>query len=362
MKCVAYRLKGAVILGALMLAGGCTEDVGGPAIAEHPTFTTVEDDQLAQIQAMYGGEADFVQMAAEEPSFAGYHIEDGGLIGLTADQGRRDAVLAILERHLSAPSDGFPLPPVREVRVVERPFLDLARYRNLLHTRMGEIPDFEWLDLDEVHNRVSLKVSSSEGQVTAWRIAEELNIPLGALDVFIGPPIQITADLTSRIRPVVGGLETVSEATEYANGTWEHTCTYGFNAVFAGELVFFTNSHCTREMYKDDISPSPFYQDAPFGLSSGEVGSEHEDPNGWDCSGVSDDPCRYSDAAAILLSVDEDSIGLGKLARTLSRATDDNKGSTTIDSSNPTFEVFGKQSYPSSGQEVNVLGRTGGWR
>ncbi|MDZ7779481.1 MAG: hypothetical protein U5R14_06000 [Gemmatimonadota bacterium] len=97
-------------------------------------------------------------------------------------------------------------------------------------------------------------------------------------------------------------------------------------------------------------------------MASGEVGSEHEDPDGWDCSAVSDDLCRYSDAAAILLSVDEDSIGLGKIARTLSRATDDNKGSTTIDSSDPTFEVFGKDSYPSSGQEVNVVGYTGGWR
>lgn len=141
-------------------------------------------------------------------------------------------------------------------------------------------------------------------------------------------------------------------------------CAFGFNAITSsGSNVFFTNSHCTKWQFSLS-GVTEAYQ--IFGTNpSGLIGLEWIDPAGWDCTPWWQpwlpDWCRNSDAAAFIHASQPDSIGFGFIARTLSRSTGPLKGSTTINPSNPRFQITSKALYPGGGSVVNKMGPRGGW-
>ena len=99
---------------------------------------------------------------------------------------------------------------------------------------------------------------------------------------------RVSPRLTDRIRPVRGGLG-IFEADSAS-------CTLGFVPVNAGQIGFFTNSHCTDQFWGADVAP--LYQVASL-LAADSIGRETRDTVSFPCGFRDRKKCRYSDAALI---------------------------------------------------------------
>jgi len=123
-----------------------------------------------------------------------------------------------------------------------------------------------------------------------------------------------------------------------------------------GVAAFITNGHCTYEVWATD--GTPFYQ--AWVRSADSIGAELDDPEAVHTC-LLFFPCRYSESA---LSGYADGVdfAVGTIARTTWRSTSSSQdGSTTIDSSNPYFDIFWVDKYPSRGETVNKMGYKTGW-
>ena len=137
-------------------------------------------------------------------------------------------------------------------------------------------------------------------------------------------------------------------------------CTLGFNALRDGVAAFITASHCTEELWAADSTP--FHQSVV--RPADYIGAELDDPEPvrtchWGI--FFNFPCRHSDAALSEYADDVD-FAVGTIARTTVRSASSSlDGSTTIDSSNPYFDIFWVDKYPSHGETVHKMGVTTGW-
>ena len=169
-----------------------------------------------------------------------------------------------------------------------------------------------------------------------------------------------TQTLRNRLRPVRGGTQIKMETPE---GVGWGPCTLGFSATRvrgsgAAADAFITNSHCTNEIAR--LDGTPIFQSEH--LPDHYIGVELDDPGTHTCLARSlGYGCRYSDAALFEYADDVD-FEVGRIGRTTWRSTNPTRsGSIIINGSDPYFEVFWTDKYPSHGETVHKVGRTTGW-
>ena len=329
-------------------------------------------------QLDYLGELEFERLAAQQPAFAGYFYEGSTLVVHVNRPEVGSTARGLVRNRLAAAAVADPqsVPERLEVRQVEFSFSQLRDWRNAAYDTLFAMRGITFLDLDEVHNRISVGVVGDGDAPQVWDALLRQGIPHRAIDVVVtGPVLSDThgaADggsvapvaaaptaltLRDHIRPVRGGTLITMES---ADGDYIGRCTLGFSARRAGVDVFITNSHCTEETARTDgtLAYQPSQSDANYiGVELNDRGTD------WWCRRflIGFFKCRHSDAA--LFGYDEDAdFKKGTIARTIRRSTNPSEsGSTIIDSANPYFDVFWADRYPSAGETVDKVGQKTGW-
>jgi len=198
-----------------------------------------------------------------------------------------------------------------------------------------------FVDADEAANRVRIGVERGY-LVQARGLVARLGLPAAAVIVEETEPIQLTASLRDRVRPIVGGLQINFPG---------YLCTLGFNAVRNAQNSFITNSHCTKT--QGGTEGTPYWQPTQT-VDPVQIGTEVDDPayfrrtNGC----PKGRRCRWSDASRAVYASGIQ-FSLGRIAQT----TGANNNSVTISGS---FSITAEGS-ASVGQAVNKVGRTTGW-
>jgi hypothetical protein len=221
-----------------------------------------------------------------------------------------------------------------------------AQHQRLLP--LFELDGVVFTDADETRGRFLVGVLN-RGLETAIRARlQALGVSSSDVDVVATEPIVEMADLRSRVRPLVGGLQ-----LRFDN----FLCTLGFNAGLGAGHGFVVNSHCTTK--ESVVNATDYYQ--PLDQVSGDyIGQEIIDPpffqkiNGCPKGKV----CRYSDAAYVQLASNLDpntAADRGAIAKTAGV----NNGSLVISGKfTITSELVGNATVNTV---VNKVGRTTGW-
>ena len=92
------------------LLAGCSESVEAPLEVEPQRAVVTTDREIQEIQDLFLGERDFVAIAATEPAFAGYYVEDQTLVAAVSDMTRETAVRGLVES--SVPDLQSDRPPI----------------------------------------------------------------------------------------------------------------------------------------------------------------------------------------------------------------------------------------------------------
>lgn len=319
-----------------------TDDL--PALAPPATLPGLMPDDLS-------GESAFRQMAAVDPSFAGFFFEgDEGdeLVALSTTGSLSPQGRSLLEG-LTLGTDGTGASPV-SVRRSTYSFVQLSAWRELLGPTIWESHDVSALDLDEFNNRLTVFLVVGTGEEAIRTSAQRLGVPDAALGFEVsGETVPASArqqTLRSRIRPVRGGIQIGPSG-----------CTYGFNALFNGDTVMVMNSHCTVGMFR--LDGDKIYQP----LNGNLIGEEISDPTWYNCAvWPFERKCRKSDSAIVRLSLPSTDIGLYQIARTQWRSYGiGSRGSIDIDQDNPYFTVGYEISNISTGTYLDKIGQQTGW-
>ena len=115
------------------LLAGCSESVEAPLEVEPQRAVVTTDREIQEIQDLFLGERDFVEIAATEPAFAGYYVEDQTLVAAVSGMTRETAVRGLVESRvpdLQRTAEGQ-FNSAIEVRAVAYSFHQLSRWRNL---------------------------------------------------------------------------------------------------------------------------------------------------------------------------------------------------------------------------------------
>lgn len=297
-------------------------------------------------------EQPFVEIAEAVPSFGGFFVEEGTLVGLVSDPSDASAVAQALNA-LRADEPALASLSI-ETRPADYSFRELAAWRDLAfdHALVAFDGVFT-LDLDERSNRVEIGIESEALREPVMEVLSEFGVPEDAV-VFqrAAPDVPLAESLTDRLRPVRGGNEIYLWDLSLGFGGG---CTFGFSAVLAGSEVFFTASHCSYAQW--DLDGTDVSQpEAADGNNLISV-QEFRDPDPFACAGTD---CRYSDASAFQYAVPTDSFDLGYISRVEGPPGDSTTaGSLVIDSSNPRWRVTGKNCCLT--MQVNKIGATTGW-
>ncbi len=186
-----------------------------------------------------------VEVADEVPQFGGFFLEDENTVNIwltgpasAANDDRRGqrSLRELAGRLHDQVSEGMRIRVLRAQyswHELHQWFMELY-----LHLEAEGVNSF---DIDDARNRLAIGVTDSEQHEAAVRTqAAELGIPAAALEVVEETASLFdhhAADLRSRHRPVVGGLQ--------VGTTWGSTCTAGLAADRGGVRGFITASHCT---------------------------------------------------------------------------------------------------------------------
>ena len=364
----------AAVLVTLVLAG-CVDETDSPV---EPAVDFI-GPALAPVFSRAGtiprpGERLFVELAANDPTFAGFFIDGdelvvlagsgavgstgvggdgggpgdlitGGGVGPTGSTGVGGVGTGTLLDLVSG-TTGHDVSSV-SYRTVEYSFLQLSEWRELIRPAVWASDDATGLDLDEARNRLTVSLRTGVGESEIRAAVQLLGVPEDVLYFEIRGTITAAAGPGDRARPVRGGYRIASRL--------DTLCSYGFNAMLDGNIVMVTASHCTETAF--EVDNDSVWQNTI--AASNFIGKEHKDPPGSTCGSY---PCRASDAAAIDLVLSPDSIGLYQIARTTFRREGTaSEGSRTIDASDPYFTIENESHYPVMGMELNKIGQTTGW-
>jgi len=315
----------------------------------------------------------FVEIARQEPEFGGYYLDrHHNLIVYVRDSSRFANARAALAQHLAANGLGLPL-DYRVASIVVRKadytFQQLSDWRDLVSERiLGVVNGVFSSDLDEAINRVTIGVDASTGSNTEDAIANiltPLGVPLQALHFAEGrPPVPpalstmrtasygasaFTTDTSLKAGgdTLVAGLE-IRRSLTFPN---YELCTIGAIIDWKGTRYAVTASHCSTTMYGLDAGDSWHQVDNAL-----YVGNEAWDTTSNSTYGLL--PARNSDAA--LIAIDTMPSMRGVIARTTSRSNGSG-GSRTVNTSTPFLYVSTTSGTPTTGLEVNKVGRTTGW-
>ena len=341
------------LVGVLALAA-CQDDAQfptAPALDPAPAQEPVASVSQTESRVIRPHEARFHEIAKEVKSFGGYHYDEAGtLIALIGDPADEKRVREMLQQELQSRtlSQRQKSPGSIVVRRAAYPFLQLAAWRDGASDPVLETKGVEFTDLDEAKNRLVVGVSSAAARDEAAKKLREQQVPLEAVVFEEVKPVQEFITLRDRRRPIEGGYQIAN-----SNGI----CTLGFNATWAGNRAFLTNSHCTNSFWANDgVS---IYQNVVS--STNLIGTEAHDPAAWSCGIFGLYRCRYSDAAVIRKN---SSVGanFGKIARTTFWKTGAGvPGSLTVDPNRPRMTITGEYSFPKGGEMFDKMGRTTGW-
>jgi hypothetical protein len=151
---------------------------------------------------------------------------------------------------------------------------DLFRWRRSFDDRMpaGTIAT----DIDESNNIITAAVTDEATKAAADAIVTAIGIPPAALTATVGrrmlPLVRSQGNVDSLqgyVRPTLGGVQVVRRFT-VGGGVTSGTCTLGANVVKVGspDLIFLTNSHCTKELFElDGTAGNPTWYQPDFALS-----------------------------------------------------------------------------------------------
>lgn len=331
-------------------------------------------------------EEQFVSLAASLPGFGGFYYDDAGNLHVVLkDQAQAPAARAALAPILRARPKSFNANPAAEPQIVteagDYDFSELASWRDkAVAAILGKARGATFVDLDEKRNRVTIAAANEAAVAEIRQKADAAGIPSALLNIMVRGPVRlgvahegasegprVAETLSARVRPVPGGVKIARPGA--TSGTQE-TCTLGFNAYSGSALVFVTNSHCTK--VQGGPNDTDFYQSDAFNGATDLVGREFSDP-AW--RSPTADPncyydtagnpyyCRHSDAALVKYNdASATNVRFGYIARTAASATGMGvRGSTTVSTTAPRFQITAEQDYPRIGDRVHKMGMAGGW-
>ena len=210
----------------------------------------------------------FVTLAADEPSSAGFVIENNELVLLVTNQARSTAASQALSRRLRNGEFGLPQFALRGAsgtRIVEFTFRELSDWRDSAFVNVLKIAGVAYDDLDEARNRVTIGVyrdAPPNVKAVVTSTLAKLGVPVSALNFvnaehgnfstlprslsaeagFVADP---GADLQSGSSIIGGGYQIVRGGTTSA-------CTLTTAATWNGSPVYMTASHCSQYVFDTD--------------------------------------------------------------------------------------------------------------
>jgi hypothetical protein len=288
----------------------------------------------------------FLRVHDAVPGFAGFRLDDGvPTVHLVhsdrAEQARFVLTPLLVDRGWD--DRGF------QARGARYSWAELYDWRVRALTLLS-MDEMRSLSISVPRNRLVLGVAQGVGpDRVASRIAD-LGIPNEAVEIEDADFAATFANLSDRLRPVMGGYE----ITSYSEPDRE--CTAGFNVLWEDTLrTMLTAAHCVGPV--GSVSPRTMWQ--PEYTTDNRIGVESLDPAFFACPEASGQPvCRNSDAALVLHD-DSVSWSFGHIARTT--GSGHSSGSTSIGPSQSRFWIVDSYYGAVVGDTLHKIGRTTGW-
>lgn len=315
--------------------------------------------KAGQEMAAYPEERPFLDLSSSVPSHGGFYFDTlGNVIVLIKDLREAQAAKAILRSRFTRELSRSRLKnPQADViaRPAEYTFLELKRWRDQLNEGVFSVPGVEWLDLDEVQNRVVVGLDFGADPGRTRRLAETLGVPQAALKFEATGPYIPNQLLTDQFRPIEGAIKI--QRVEPA-GT--HTCTLGVTALWNGARAFITASHCSAvQMLADStLMYQPRAPTVPADSTLVPIGYEAADYS-RQCGNKL---CADADVSVYVFTLDSTQWVLGRVAKTSSGCLPSCPNNTlVVDPNEPHWVITGTHSPFVVNDLVNMIGESSGW-
>jgi hypothetical protein len=293
-----------------------------------------------------------LKITEQIPEFGGFWFQNGRpVIGLTrlSATAKAKSKLLILAALKTRESKTGPF----IYRRVDHNFTTIHSARRTIRSLLRE-RNITFLDTDERSNIVRVGIRKASDEATVRQKILGMGIAEGLFRIEVRSPVKdlvdLIDDLRKRVRPLIGGLETVSPA---GNNRWS-ICSLGLVGRRNGVRGLLTNSHCTR--VTGQLDGEPFFQyhwtndDNRPDDPGDRVGFETVDApiltsaNTDECS--EGDRCQYADAAFVQL---DSTVGA---RRGFVKGVG---GGAPVE-----YEIDGVVPFGACGQKVKKVGRTTG--
>jgi len=297
----------------------------------------------------------FAEIARQVPAFGGLFYDQRGRLTMYLTESKGDTPARAKATIAAALSSDDRLATAGDIRVIpgQYSFLQLKGWYDRMTFDVLGVPRVIFTDIDEGTNRLRIGVEKQAKLGTVEAHLAKLGIPREAVTIEEAEPIQLaTTTLSSRIRPLEGGLE-----IRFLRNGATFICTLGFGAIRSGVRGFVTNSHCSAA--QGVLDSTAYHQAAILADNSNRVGIETVDPPylpGGACPVAR--VCRYSDTAFVRVPHPSGPTTLstvGYIARTTG------SGSTVINDAQPRFRIVSEGASPLLGLVLSKIGRTTGW-
>lgn len=234
-------------------------------------------------------------------------------------------------------------------------FAQLAEWGKQL-PKAFTVPGVVSIDIDEVHNRLAIGITSDDPRAAAQELLVAAGVPREVITFNVRPPNQLTSSLGGVVRNIVGGVH-----IDWSNAG--QFCTLGLNVSYSSMASFMTNGHCSTN-WGSSADGTPYYQ-ALHSSSSDSVGAEGTEAsrfsNSYDsrCPTISSS-CKYSDVDFVAYrSAMVTSQSMGYFGRATTRTRFDSN--LVINSTTPLIPITSKTLFPFAGDTVDKVGARTGW-
>jgi hypothetical protein len=292
----------------------------------------------------------FERVARRLPEFAGaFWSPTGALVVRLTDKTRlpqaRIALLEEFENHSKIRSR-----PTEAIGA-DFNFGELVKARNVMRG-LPPSPEVIFYDIDERANRFVVGVKTARDTAALRATLETAGVPKGILDFSVVGPLEQTADLDDRVRPVRGGLylEVLNSMT--ATTVFVEKCAVGVPVTRGGVAGFFTAAHCSPTYGAVDGIATAWQ--FGWGFSTHLIGQENADPAPFPCSSPFG-RCRSSDVSFYRFSSGVD-YRIGMVAKT---TTGTNIDPTLANQNQMTGTYLNIAAIPNVGDSVT---KTGWWQ
>lgn len=349
----ARRFSGIVTLMTLIaMINACDPDAESTPISPEGTWGYADQQEPTAGAHLRSNarSSDEVQAEwlAEVPGYAGWWVDDGMIVVALTSAAKGDAEERI--RNL-IPVEG--LPTVR--RNAKYDFAELLRWQGLLD--LGLKGDWISVDIDEVQNRLELRVRTLAGVGEHQERARTAGIPDDALLVELADPITPLSTLRDAFNQIPGGAKITDEADYGYSGT------LGVNVKVDGFRGFaLTAGHVAGGPFSVPLGFHSVWQPT-IGGSSKELKEVRDDAPYYIPSTGCTGSCRWSEMS-ILEYQNPNHAGDGKIARTsyVNNYGTDSDGSVDVVGS---WSIRRARMAPSvflwTGAHVEAVGQTSGW-